>query len=55
MIRETKDEVSEYYFGYRKALKDICDIMNDSEWPEDLEMNLYDFMKEKGMKTEKEG
>lgn len=38
MIRETKDEVS--------------DIMNQSDYPEDLEMNLYDFMKDKGMKGE---
>lgn len=52
--RNTKksDEITEYYLGYRQALKDVCDIMNDCKWPEDLEMELYDFMKEKGMKGE---
>lgn len=45
------DETTEYYFGYRQALKDICDIMNNTEWPEDLELDLCDFMKEKGMKV----
>lgn len=39
-----------YSNGYTQALKDVCDIMNSCEWPEDLEMDLYDFMKEKGMK-----
>lgn len=46
------DEISEYYLGYRQALKDICDIMNDNEYPEYLEEDLYDFMKDKGMKGE---
>lgn len=41
-----------YSNGYIQALKDICDIMNGCEWPEDLEMDLYDFMKDKGMKGE---
>lgn len=40
-----------YSNGYIQALKDVCNIMNDCEWPEDLEMELYDFMKEKGMKV----
>lgn len=48
---KNSNEITEYYFGYRQALKDVCDIMNSCEWPEDLEMELYEFMKGKGMQV----
>lgn len=55
LIKALQYDRNQYKKGYTQALKDVCDVMNDSEYPEDLEMDLYDFMKDKGMKTEKEG
>ena len=44
----------DYNEGYNQGVKDtiqeIVDIVNMSEWPEDLEMYLCDYLEEKGVK-----
>lgn len=44
----------DYNEGYNQGVKDtireIVDIVNESDWPEDLEMNLCDWLHDKGVK-----
>lgn len=44
----------DYNEGYNQGVKDtimeIVDIVNMSDYPEDLEMDLYDWLNEKGVK-----
>ena len=35
--------------GYFMALREICNLRNGCEWPEDLETAIDDFLEEKGM------
>ena len=36
--------------GYFMAIREICNLRNDCEWPEDLELAIDDFLEERGMK-----
>lgn len=36
--------------GYYTAIREICDLRNGCEWPEDLEIAIDDFLEERGMK-----
>lgn len=38
-----------YNQGVNDTIREIVDIVKMSEWPEDLEMNLYDYLEEKGV------
>lgn len=35
--------------GYFMAIREICNLRSDCEWPEDLEVAIDDFLKERGM------
>ena len=36
--------------GYFMAVREICNLRNDCEWPEDLEVAIDDFLQERGMR-----
>lgn len=36
--------------GYFLAVREICNLRNDCEWPEDLEIAIDDFLEERGMR-----
>lgn len=36
--------------GYYTAVREICNLRNDCEYPEDLEEAIDDFLEERGMK-----
>lgn len=36
--------------GYFMAVREICNLYNDCEWPEDLEEAIDEFLEDRGMK-----
>ena len=45
-----EDNNEGYNQGVKDTIKEIVDIVNMSDYPEDLEEYLYDWLKEKGVK-----
>lgn len=39
----------EYRRGVEDTVKEIADIADNSEYPEDLEINIYEWLREKGV------
>lgn len=47
----SEDDYNEgYNQGVKDTIREIVEIVNMSDYPEDLEMNLYDWLEDKGVK-----